>query len=224
MAGIELDHIFAWASPGAEDESRALAEFGLSEGTPNTHPGQGTACRRFFFRNAYLELLWVTDPAEVQSATIQPTHLWERWIARGTACPFGLCFRPGTQENCSIPFPTWEYRPPYLPESRSFHVGTNADVLNEPALFYLPFSRRPDSQSTPRRHVMEHAVGFRELTRVELISPHGDGLSPAFEALLSTGAIRRRSGARQLVELGFDGESKGRVADFRPSLPLAFHW
>jgi Glyoxalase-like domain len=220
---IELDHIFVWASPGGE-EARVLAKFGLSEGTPNTHPGQGTACRRFFFRNAYLELLWVTDPAEAQSATIRPTHLWERWNARSTGCPFGLCFRPGTEDDGSIPFPTWEYRPPYLPESLSFHAGTNAGMLNEPVLFYLPFSRRPDSQSTPRKQVMEHAAGLRELTRIELVSPHGDTLSPAFEPLLSTGVVRRRDGAGYVVELGFDGETKGRVVDFRPVVPIVFCW
>ncbi len=27
-----------------------------------------------------------------------------------------------------------------------------------------------------------------------------------------------------LVELGFDGESQGQRADFRPMLPLLFHW
>jgi hypothetical protein len=133
-------------------------------------------------------------------------------------------FSTRQQENCSIPFPTWEYRPPYLPESWSFHAGTNAAVLNEPILFYLPFSRRPDSNSAPGKQVVEHAAGFRELTRVELISPHADSLSPAFDALLSTGVIRRRAGAGQLVELGFDGESKGRMADFRPGLPIMFCW
>jgi hypothetical protein len=215
-----------FTSLSGEDEARALSKFGLTEGTPNTHPGQGTACRRFFFHNAYLELLWVTDPAEAQSAVIRPTHLWERWNARGTdACPFGLCFRPDAQEHSDPPFPTWEYRPPYLPESLSFHVGTNASVLNEPALFYLPFiSRRPDSQSAPKKQVMEHAAGLRELTRVELIGSQRDKLSPALEALLSTGVVRRRAGAGQLVELGFDGESKSRVADLRPSLPLVFYW
>jgi hypothetical protein len=30
-----------------------------SADTPNRHRGQGTACRRFFSRNAALELLWV---------------------------------------------------------------------------------------------------------------------------------------------------------------------
>jgi hypothetical protein len=37
-------------------EAEALLRVGLREGAGNTHPGQGTACRRFFFENAYLEL------------------------------------------------------------------------------------------------------------------------------------------------------------------------
>lgn len=60
---IQLDHVFICTSldaPAAEQ----LAAFGLTEGEPNVHPGQGTACRRFFFRNVYLELLWVHDPDE----------------------------------------------------------------------------------------------------------------------------------------------------------------
>jgi hypothetical protein len=44
-------------------EVELFAAFGLTEGAPNTHPGQGTACRRFFFRNAYLELVRGHDPA-----------------------------------------------------------------------------------------------------------------------------------------------------------------
>jgi hypothetical protein len=221
---IELDHIFVCASHGGE-EARSLEQFGLSEGTPNVHAGQGTACRRFFFRNAYLELLWVTDPAEVQSAVVSPTHLWERWSGRSSGgCPFGLVFRPSTQNEGGVPFPSWEYRPPYLPESLSLHVGTNADVLTEPILFYLPIARRPDSSSAPGRQVLGHAAGLRELTRIELVSPHADSRSPAFEALLSTGVVRQRAGTGQLVELGFDGESKGREVDFRPGLPVMFRW
>src|SRR6266436_6531254 len=113
----EFDHVLICASEGAP-EANGLAGFGLTEGTPNTHPGQGTACRRFFFRNGYLELLWVTDPAEAQSEAIQPTHLWERWKRRGSGgCPFGLGFRPSAYPAETPAFPAWEYRPPYMPES-----------------------------------------------------------------------------------------------------------
>jgi hypothetical protein len=58
----ELDHIYCLCPAEAEVAARALARIGLTEGSRNSHPGQGTACRRFFFENAYLELLWVSDP------------------------------------------------------------------------------------------------------------------------------------------------------------------
>ena len=51
---IELDHLFSLVPRKALEADR-LVEIELTEGEPNTHPGQGTACRRFFFRNAYLE-------------------------------------------------------------------------------------------------------------------------------------------------------------------------
>jgi hypothetical protein len=67
MSGnVELDHFFICTAAGAPEAER-LIELGLTEGAPNTHPGQGTACRRFFFENAFLELVWVTDAAEAQS-------------------------------------------------------------------------------------------------------------------------------------------------------------
>ena len=48
MATFELDHLLVWVDVGGPEAER-LAAFGLTEGAPNTHPGQGTACRRFFF-------------------------------------------------------------------------------------------------------------------------------------------------------------------------------
>ena len=60
---FELDHLFILVAAGGPEAAR-LSELGLVEGAVNRHPGQGTACRRFFFHNAFLELVWVDDPAE----------------------------------------------------------------------------------------------------------------------------------------------------------------
>jgi len=62
---LQCDHLFICTCVDAS-AAEWLAAFGLKEGEPNVHPGQGTACRRFFFRKAYLELLWVRDPREAQ--------------------------------------------------------------------------------------------------------------------------------------------------------------
>jgi hypothetical protein len=221
----ELDHIFVCASAGAEEESRALSTFGLSEGAPNTHPGQGTQCRRFFFRNAYLELLWVCDPAEVRSPGIQPIHLWDRWIGRGNMiCPFGVGFRPKMDGPNEAPFPAWAYRPSYLPHSWCFYVGTNSARMTEPMLFHLPFARRRDPNADRNPQVSEHAASLREMTRITLVCPQVDCLSSAFEAVVKAGFLQLRAGNEHCLELGFDGEMKGQTKDFRPTLPVVFRW
>ena len=222
---FQVDHIFICVSRGGEEEAGCLRAFGLTEGTPNVHPGQGTACRRFFFVNCYLELLWVCHAGDAQSETTRPTRLWERWEGRASGrCPFGFAFRPRIHQEGGVPFGSWEYRPPYLPEPLSIHVATNANVLTEPMLFYLPFARRPDGYPSAKRPPLEHRAGLREMTRLELASPHADRLSPEITAVTSAGLAQLRTGSEYLVELGFDGESRGQQADFRPLLPLLFRW
>src|SRR5690242_11286415 len=120
---FEIDHLVVCASPGAP-EARELVRFGLTEGAPNQHPGQGTACRRFFFRNAYLELLWVVDRAELQSALVRRTGLWERLNRERGASPFGMALRPNGETDTPAPFATWEYRPPYLPAPYAISIAT----------------------------------------------------------------------------------------------------
>ena len=169
--------------------------------------------------------MWVNDPAEAQSQTIQPTKLWERWAGRESgACPFGFGFRPTALQPGIVPFSSWEYRPPYLPEPLCFHIGTNIDVLTEPMLFYLSFARQPDSYSNAKRPPLEHKAGLREITRVEFVTPHLDNASPELQAVRRAGLVRLREGAEYLLELGFDRELKRQMADFRPALPLVFHW
>ena len=120
---IELDHIFICTASGAP-EANELLRFGLREGLPNQHPGQGTGCRRFLFKNAMLELLWVSDENEAKGELARRTLLWERWSRRDAAsCPFGICLRPVGSQNPKAPFSSWEYRPPYLAGNQSIHIG-----------------------------------------------------------------------------------------------------
>jgi hypothetical protein len=92
--GVELDHLFVCTAAGVP-ETEQLLQFGLREGPANRHSGQGTACRRFAFKNAMLELVWVVDEHEARSEQIRRTLLWERWSGRGAASwPFGICVRP----------------------------------------------------------------------------------------------------------------------------------
>jgi len=162
---IELDHLFVCTAPGAPAAEK-LVQFGLHEGPPNQHPGQGTACRRFAFGNAMIELFWVSDASEAQSQSTRRTLLWERWSGREhNASPFGICLRPVDPQNTGPPFPAWEYRPAYLPEPLVMHIG---DVgIEEPMWVYLSFMRRAQRE----QWFIEHPIGIREITGLTLTLP-----------------------------------------------------
>jgi hypothetical protein len=221
---FEFDHLFIWTDIGASVADR-LVSFGLVEGSPNTHPGQGTANRRFFFHNAMLELLWVDDAQEARSAQIARTRLWERWMSRiDGVCPFGICLRPAAGEDDSVPFSSWVYHPPYLPPTVEIAVGTNSEILTEPMLFQIPFGQRPDRIPAQKAQPLDHPVGLREITRVELVSPEANRPSPELQALVAIDRVELKLGDEYCIELGFDGEVQRQHVDFRPELPLVLSW
>lgn len=226
---FELDHLFIATAVGAPAAEHCLA-LGLVEGSRNVHPGQGTANRRFFFHNAMLELLWVQNPEEAQSELIRRSRLWERWNQRGgLACPFGLCLRPRAGSEGKLAFPSWDYRPPYLPEPLSIAIATNSDNLNEPMLFQTPFGQRPDLFSEAKRQPLDHPIGWREITRVTVGGPNCEARSPEFQAVLQAQPldvrlVNVRWGTTYSLELGFDGETQGQRRDLSPHLPLVVSW
>jgi hypothetical protein len=227
---FEFDHLFIFTDVGAIAADRLVA-LGLVEGSGNIHPGQGTANRRFFFHNAMVELLWVHDLEEVQSERIRETLLGERWAQRNAgACPFGICLR--STDRASIAFPHWDFRPPYLPAGLSIAVGENSAILKEPMVFQTPFGRRPDLFPPEKTQPLAHPIGWREITRVTVISPVRDRPSPAWQGVLDTRQVELEFGAEYCIELGFDGEGQGQRLDCRWSttnrrssaLPLVFSW
>jgi hypothetical protein len=191
------------------------------------HPGQGTACRRFVFANAYLELVWVHDAAAARAPATAPPRLWERWHRRGDGhtCPFGvgLC----ATDDAAVPFATWPSRPRYLPPGVAMPVATNGDALHEPMLFVLPPRRRPPAAVAPAAPVAEqprgHPAGVRAVTRVALTGPPAPP-GEALAAVLAAGLVERRAGDRPGLVLGFDGEAAGRTLDLRPTLPVVLRW
>jgi hypothetical protein len=214
---VELDHVFLCCSLGAP-EATALIESGVLEGSSNTHPGQGTANRRFVFRNLYIELLWVRDPIEAQSPLVRPTQLWDRWQRRGAgACPFGLVLRPGTSADARAPFATWSYKPPYLPAELSIEVASQIKST-EPLVFYLPFARgRNFSEVEPTAH----AAQIDEIVGARLSLPEASELSPPLQALVAANTVRVLQAPDFLLELTFRGQ-RANPLDLRPTLPLVF--
>jgi hypothetical protein len=117
-----------------------------------------------------------------------------------------------------------DFRPPYLPTGLSIAVGENSAILTEPMVFQTPFGKRPDQFSPEKAQPLAHPIGWREITRVTVISPVQDRPSPAWQAVLDTQQVELEFGTEYWIELGFDGEVQGQRLDCRSQLPLVLCW
>ncbi|MGO9932094.1 MAG: VOC family protein [Steroidobacteraceae bacterium] len=214
---LEVDHAFVACAAGAP-EGDALLRAGFVEGSANTHPGQGTANRRFYFENFMLELMWVADPAEAQSAQTRRTRLWERWSQRLSGIsPFGIVFRAAGDHDLAAPFPTWAYHPSYLPPGLAIHIAAGT-ALHEPELFYLPFLRNSGAAT---REPTDHAPPIRRVRGLCVGVPSLQELSAASRVVEQQGLLRYFQSAQPRLEILFVADSD-RIVDLRPALPLLF--
>ena len=213
---VALDHVIVCCDEGGP-EAGALAQLGLTEGSSNVHLGQGTRNRRFFFENAYLELVWVDDLAEAKREPARSTRLWERWLRRREgACPFGIALRPQAQEaNVAAPFPTWAYHAPYLPAQVTIGIAL-ATPLRDPEFLYLPFATAPASKNL---EPLSHPLGVRQLTAVRIGMPATRGArSPAAEATVKLGLLETFEAPAYVMELTFDRGERGKTATPFPQI------
>ncbi len=219
-SNMKLDHIFICTKEGAP-EAELLKAFGLSEGSNNIHPGQGTANRRFFFHNVVLELLWLENPAEAQSELTNPTGLYERCsLVNKNISPFGFCFWPSDNTEKSAPFPAWKYSPTFFPKPLAVEIGKAP--LEEPMWFFISFLTKPGPEDS--KEPWNHDIGFKELTKVTVSIANTSGLSVPANKANSLDGFNVKQDSSHLMELEFDAGTRGEVHDFRPSLPLVLRW
>lgn len=207
---MQIDHIFIRVRPGGP-EADLLREFGLTEGSGNVHPGQGTANRRFFFANAFIELLWIANEEEARSPVTSPTMLHERLSLEGSASPFGICLRPSSAAEVAD-FETWDYRPAYLPPGMAIGIAANTP-LTEPMWFFV-------SKGGQWQQPIDHTAGLREITGTKVFSPSQEQASQAAHA----SGVTFTHSEQHLLEISYDHEIQGKQKDFRPALPLIFKY
>ncbi|MCR6631979.1 MAG: VOC family protein [Magnetospirillum sp.] len=188
-----LCHVFVFV----EDRAAALAALkacGLEESFSRSHDGQGTANVAACFDNAYLELLWPEDQGELVSVSVARTRLAERsrWRETG-ASPFGIGLRG------RLPFPTWEYRPPYLPDGMAIPVALGSEDPRQPFLFRSPAEARPEHWDDGRAGRRQQAAGLTEITGLHLELPVG--ASPALRTLAERGLLALRPAVRPRLVL-----------------------
>lgn len=218
---MELDHVLICAPVGASAADRLL-EAGFIEGTPNRHPGQGTANRRFFFYNAFLEFIWVEDENEAQTDLVAPTRLWQRWNWRETGfSPFGICLRLGGDQ--AVPFEALDYSPPYLPTGASIPIAT-ATTDSEPMIFVNTMSTRPADLPDDARQPLDHPNGARQISHVRIGSPASTEASEPVLLLSRAGFVSLGQSREHLIEISFDEKRQGQSLDLKPDLPVVLHW
>lgn len=197
-----LDHLFILA----ESEAQALvpAEAGYPVVRHGPHRGGGTGNVVYRFRDALLELAYPIDPDEI--AALGDIGFAERWRWRDNGCcPFGVVFQVARDSDDALPFQTWEYTPPFLPDSR-WVIG--AAPLAEPFYMLAPYDHEhPSHRDAP------------ELASITIEWPVVAGLSPVATFLASNGICRIVPGKRSGMELIVRGEACPMV-DMRPELPL----
>jgi hypothetical protein len=196
---------------------------GFAEGSPNIHAGQGTACRRFFFANGMVELLYVVDLDITRTGIAKRTCLAERWTGQDSgASPFGLCFRPVSGANVAPPFPTWTYGPRYLPgEVPAYEISQRCNQLAEPFIFYMPTFSSPDRYPPERSQPLEHPCGARKITSILLESPSGP--APELETSSRLRAFNMTQAQRHHMLVELDNGRQNRALTLT-SLPLSLRW
>lgn len=209
-----LDHFFVITRPGAP-EADSLAAIGMVEGTPNVHPGQGTANRRFFFANAMLELIYIRDEHEAAAGAAGKLRMVER-ARSADASPFGLVFR-ATAPATPPPFPGWRYAADYLPDGSHFHIGENADCFEEPLCIVMPSNISGPSRHPAPRHP------FTTVTAVRISVPTTPP-SPVLAAVSGIGPLSVAPGKPHLLEIQFNNGAAGLEKDLWPDLPLIIRW
>ena len=212
---MNLDHVFILVEPGAKVADRLL-EAGFLEGPINTHPGQGTANRRFYFANGMLEFLWVRDAEEAKNGPGRDLRFPER-AQDSSASPFGLILVPSQNDvSADMPFPGWHYQPNYFPAPKGFHVGANSSNIEEPLCFYFPFHQPGVPKPQPQRNP-------QTITDIILFTTSID-TQGVLKSVNHSDRLSIRFGHEHLLEITLDHHRSGRSQDYRPEMPLILHW
>ncbi|KAA8995234.1 VOC family protein [Affinibrenneria salicis] len=219
---MEIDHVFICSGDNAR-YADLLVQSGFREGSANVHPGQGTANRRFFFDNAFIELIYADGAQQGQENAQDRTHILRRIACDdGSLSPFGVGLRPSAPTEKTPAFPYDVYQPDYLPAGLEVDIGIAP--LSEPLWFFMNFSGRPDRFAPDKRQPLNHPCGARQLTSLALTMRGPAEPSAPARRLQQDGVLSLASGAEHVMRLTFDHQRQRQQQDFRPYLPLVIAW
>jgi hypothetical protein len=162
---MEFDHAFRLvdSQEAAED---AVGRLGMTETYRRKHPGQGTANICCCFDNAFIEFLWVENPAEASREPTLRLGMIERRMPGN--CPFGISWRGDAGSKSPA---KWRYMPTYLPPGMGIDVldGRSNHVL--PLMFQSPGTAAPIDWPEEKRRGLQHQNGFGRILAISLAVP-----------------------------------------------------
>lgn len=215
---LELDHISIVVPAGAPLDAAALqaAGFRFVSATPTEQQGQGTASRVLGFENIYIELIWVTDKAQLLKADPELAARMvynDRGIVR-----VGLGLRrhePGD----SIPFPAREYAAAWTGPLK-LRVPKTAN--HEPFVIVMPQELSWPAAAAKLSEELQHPNGSRRVTQVTLVNRKRGGSTPAVDYIRDANVVRFGFAADYFLEIELDSNAAGKTIDLRPQLPIVF--
>lgn len=163
---IEMDHVFIAVESGGGELRRRLDRLGLQPSYMRRHQGQGTENVCYAFDNLYLELLWESDAAALDSAPVAPTRLAERVRRVDGACPIGVAVRGGKLAR------TWAWQPTFLPTGTTLAVAELSRDPAMPLLFESPGTAPPIDWTDERAGDRQRQLGL-DVADVRLRLPTG---------------------------------------------------
>ncbi|MEL7001644.1 MAG: VOC family protein [Bacteroidota bacterium] len=207
---MKIDHIFIFSNNDAE-EAGELVNTGFTEGSRRKHPGQGTANRKFYFDNFFLEILYVTDQAEITNDVIGPIKLWKRsnFEPKGTS-RFGLCV-VNDDDTDNLFAQALEYQPSYFPEGNAINIITNEENPQLPWTFQLPFKGQNRRSDEPT----EHRIGAQHLTKATFGIADLKNTVSFVEAFEASEQIDFELSQLNQLKLVFDNGQQGGKIEFK---------
>jgi hypothetical protein len=200
---MDIDHIFIFTNDNGKIADQ-LTEFGLSEGSSRVHIGQGTTNRKFYFKNFFLEILWVHNEDEIKSKLIEPTGLWQRAnFKENNFSPFGLCLVNNDQTDVFFEN-AYKYQPEYFPQGLSIDILKNDTESNLPWTFRLPFKGQKKNETEPSNH----KNGLQLLTKTTFYYKKNTG-NQYLEFFENDNQIKFIKADKNWLNLIFDDGKKG---------------
>lgn len=218
---MKIDHIFI-CSTDPERDTQILSDFGLTEGPPNTHPGQGTANKRFFFDNVYIEFLYIEHTENAQSAISRPSKLYERitqYSNDSNISPFGFGIYPSDNGLKITDYNTWEYKPQFLHPPLKMDIFGNS--LAEPMYYHMEFLSEAGKTGQIK---FKHCDHINFISAIKLHTPRAALNSKFKQNIHDYKIIEYFPNETHVLELEFDHATQQKSHDFRPEIPLIFKW